>query len=96
MEVNKILSADVLDIIFEGRNKEYGAYNLRKTYNKRLITSLLIVGALCLLLFIGYLVSALLEKNNENNKVVVQDVQLEDAPACRQGCGEFAGGCRKR
>jgi protein TonB len=78
MEVNKILSADVLDIIFEGRNKEYGAYDLRKTYNKRLITSLLIVGALCLLLFIGYLASALLANNDNNKKVDVQDVQLEE------------------
>jgi protein TonB len=78
MEVNKILSADVLDIIFEGRNKEYGAYNLRKTYNKRLITSLLIVGALCLLLFIGYLASALLTSKEDNKKVEVTDVKLEE------------------
>jgi protein TonB len=78
MEVNKILSADVLDIIFEGRNKEYGAYQLRKTYNKRLVTSLLIVGGLCLLLFIGYMVSSLLENNAEAKNVVVQDVQLEE------------------
>lgn len=78
MEVNKILSADVLDIIFEGRNKDYGAYELRKSYNKRLITSLLIVGALCLLMFIGYLVSSLLETKTETNKVIVQDVQLEE------------------
>jgi protein TonB len=78
MEVNKILSADVLDIIFEGRNKEYGAYDLRKTYNKRLITSLLVVGALCLLLFIGYLVSALLADRDNAKNVVVQDVQLEE------------------
>ena len=41
MEANKILQADVLDIIFEGRNKEYGAYDLRKTYNRRLITALI-------------------------------------------------------
>ncbi len=41
MEINKILSADVLDIIFEGRNKDYGAYQLRKTYNKRLMTALI-------------------------------------------------------
>ena len=78
MEVNKILSADVLDIIFEGRNKEYGAYELRKSYNRRLITSLLIVGALCLLLFVGYLVSALLEDKSAAKEVVVQDVQLEE------------------
>jgi protein TonB len=78
MEVNKILSADVLDIIFEGRNKEYGAYQLRKTYNKRLVTSLLIVGGLCLLLFVGYLVSSLLDNSAEAKNVVVQDVQLEE------------------
>ena len=30
MEQGKILTADVLDIIFEGRNKDYGAYDLRK------------------------------------------------------------------
>ena len=76
MEVNKILSADVLDIIFEGRNKEYGAYELRKSYNKRLFTSLIIVGAICLLLFVGYFVSALLEDNTAKKEVVVQDVQL--------------------
>ena len=26
MEANKILSADILDLVFEDRNKEYGAY----------------------------------------------------------------------
>jgi protein TonB len=40
MEANKIADADLLDIIFEGRNKEYGAYDLRKTYNQRLMRSL--------------------------------------------------------
>jgi protein TonB len=78
MEVNKILSADVLDIIFEGRNKEYGAYELRKSYNKRLVTSLLIVGALCLLLFLGYIISSIMENKADAKNVVVQDVQLEE------------------
>ncbi len=36
MEVNKIINADFLDILFDGRNKEYGAYELRKTYNRRI------------------------------------------------------------
>jgi protein TonB len=78
MEANKILSADVLDIIFEGRNKDYGAYELRKSYNKRLVTSLLVVAAICLLLFIGYIVSSLLADNGDKKAVVVQDVQLEE------------------
>ena len=36
MNKNIILKTDVLDIIFEKRNKSYGAYNLRKFYPNRL------------------------------------------------------------
>ena len=38
MTNKEILQADMLDILFEHRNKIYGAYALRKQYNKRLIT----------------------------------------------------------
>lgn len=78
MEVNKIMSADILDIIFEGRNKEYGAYELRKTYNKRLTVSLVTMAALCLLLFGGYLLSNFIGDNDKNKAMNVQDVQLEE------------------
>ena len=36
MRTEQILSADVLDIVFENRNKNYGAYDLRKFYANRL------------------------------------------------------------
>jgi periplasmic protein TonB len=78
MEVNKILNADVLDIIFDGRNKEYGAYDLRKTYNKRLAIALISLGALILLLFVGYVLAGVIGNNNNKKEMVVQDVQLED------------------
>ncbi len=42
MEAQSILTAPVLDILFEGRNKAYGAYTLRKEYNRRLATALII------------------------------------------------------
>lgn len=35
MDQKKILQADYLDIIFDNRNKAYGGYELRKTYNRR-------------------------------------------------------------
>jgi protein TonB len=54
MEISKILSADVLDIIFEGKNKEYGAYDLRKTYARRLSLSISVMVALVLLLWAGF------------------------------------------
>ena len=40
MKPELILRADILDIIFEHRNKEYGAYALRKEYNGRMKKSI--------------------------------------------------------
>jgi periplasmic protein TonB len=40
MDSELIMKSDVLDILFEKRNKEYGAYMLRKFYNNRLIKSI--------------------------------------------------------
>jgi protein TonB len=77
MDVNKILNADVLDIIFEGRNKEYGAYDLRKTYNKRMVKAIGGTAIVIALLFIGFLVSNL-NTGGPKKAIVVQDVQLED------------------
>ncbi len=42
MTGQQILTADLLDILFENRNKNYGAYELRRSYNYRLMLSLLI------------------------------------------------------
>ncbi len=50
MKPNTILHTDLLDIIFENRNKDYGAYALRKSYNKRLQISLLGMLGVCFLL----------------------------------------------
>ncbi len=43
MNKETILKSDVLDILFDKRNKAYGAYNLRKFYNNRLIKSLAVM-----------------------------------------------------
>ncbi len=77
MDVNKILSADLLDIIFDGRNKEYGAYELRKGYNKRLLIALIAMAVLSALIFI----SAIVAENVKEKKLVmanVDDVQLTE------------------
>jgi protein TonB len=55
MEVNKILSSDLLDILFDGRNKDYGAYNLRRGYNKSMIKAMGIMVCSVLVLVTGYL-----------------------------------------
>lgn len=40
MKPDVILRSNFLDILFENRNKDYGAYDIRKNYNKRLIQAL--------------------------------------------------------
>ncbi len=78
MEVNKILTADILDLIFEGKNKEYGAYELRKTYNKRMTISIIGMLALVALMFLGYFIANRVESDKDKEVMVVQDVQLEE------------------
>lgn len=82
MEANKILSADVLDIIFDGKNKDYGAYELRKTYNRRITRALIITGSVALLaLLISILSSTLKEKGDKKlkmNEMTIQDVKQEE------------------
>ncbi|MEO6233409.1 MAG: energy transducer TonB [Ferruginibacter sp.] len=84
MEINKILNADILDIIFDGRNKQYGAYELRKTYNKRLTKSILFTVALVLFAFIGTVVSSMISKNAPEEMEVLDtqmaEVKKNDAP----------------
>lgn len=53
MDTNKILSADLLDILFDNRNKAYGAYELRKTYSQRITKSLVFTGIFTSLIFAG-------------------------------------------
>ena len=77
MDANKILSADFLDILFDGKNKEYGAYELRKNYTKRLTTALLITAGVALLIFIAVIVGRTVASNSAN-KVKVQDVTLSE------------------
>lgn len=50
MELRSILSADHLDIIFDGRNKNYGGYELRKNYSRRAMRSITVVLSTALLL----------------------------------------------
>jgi protein TonB len=45
-----ILQSDLLDILFENRNKAYGAYAIRKQYRARLAKAIISIAALALLL----------------------------------------------
>jgi protein TonB len=77
MEANKILSADILDLVFEDRNKDYGAYDLRKTYNKRIIMALVITASIALLALLGSVLASTL-KPKDDNKPVIKEVTIQD------------------
>ena len=79
MDTNKILSADFLDIIFDDRNKEYGAYELRKTYQNRVTKSLVFTGLFVLLTFTGVVLANKLSPK-EKSELFIRAVTLVDIP----------------
>jgi len=60
MDINKILNSDYIDIIFDGRNKLYGSYELRKQYPVRAKKAAGIVLAIMFLLLVIPLVIRLI------------------------------------
>lgn len=81
MEANKILSADVLDIIFDGKNKEYGAYQLRKAYSKTLTKALIITGTALLLVLVGTIFANIVDKNRDKKDFNVVDTEMAEIKA---------------
>jgi periplasmic protein TonB len=81
MEANKILSADILDLVFEDRNKDYGAYQLRKTYNKRILKALGITASVALLALLGSFIASKIDTGPPKldiKEVTIQDIKQEE------------------
>jgi len=83
MQTNAILSAPLIDLIFDGRNKAYGAYELRKTYASRMTKALLIT---CLLTVLLVSMSFFSKGNRDNRQQVriVPGVELSDLPDVKE------------
>jgi periplasmic protein TonB len=80
MTNNDIMRRDILDIVFENRNKSYGAYTLRKEYDKRMLTALG-AGMSVVLLFVfisqfGGNKAAAVPVVKENKEMVVREVKM--------------------
>jgi protein TonB len=74
MESSTILTADVLDILFEGRNKDYGAYDLRRNYRKRLTLSITVMLSIICMLFIGFAFAG--KKTKLDPVFMTKDIEL--------------------
>ncbi|MEY4629135.1 MAG: hypothetical protein RLZZ595_1461, partial [Bacteroidota bacterium] len=77
MDANKILSTQLIDLIFEGRNKSYGAYELRTGYNKRLRNALFITVGVALLILLASFIPSLSD-GSKKGQVLIKEVQLEE------------------
>lgn len=75
MRIDQILSADTLDILFDNRNKAYGAYDLRKFYKDRLIKSMAIT------FLAAGLVAVFVFSAKNKEMLVFDDLIKETAPA---------------
>jgi protein TonB len=69
------------ELVFANRNREYGAYQLRRKYEKRVINALLIaIGAVALAVAIPIIVNLISKANFGNNTKVIEDVTLMEPP----------------
>ncbi|WP_299709059.1 energy transducer TonB [uncultured Pontibacter sp.] len=82
METSKLEKASLDDIVFEGRNRAYGAYLLRQLYNKHVSTAALIAISVFALLISIPLVAKLIEGEEEVVPVerIVTEVELAPPP----------------
>lgn len=81
MDINKILNSDYLDILFEGRNKNYGGYELRKKYPNRMRNAL-IIGLSIIAMIIAYPIIASLIPHRAVEKPIanLKEVTLAEPP----------------
>lgn len=65
---------DILDILFANRNKSYGAYELRMSYNRRMKIALSLMFIVCLLFTVG---SILAKNKSDKNAIVYVGPEIE-------------------
>jgi protein TonB len=57
MNARTIINADFLDILFDGRNKDYGAYELRRSEERRVRNAIIGTASIALVIIGGYVLS---------------------------------------
>jgi protein TonB len=77
MEAHQILQSRFLDILFEGKNKLYGAYDLRNTYNQRITKSLLATLVFISVLAVSFIISKKFTKEKKFVKIDTPETILQ-------------------
>lgn len=80
MNATNIYTNDFLDILFEGRNKDYGAYDLRRSQDKRLRNAIIGTATLALVVIGGYVVNNNLKAADMHTRITVPDDHIVIPP----------------
>lgn len=75
METTKLLNSEFLDILFDDRNKDYGAYDLRRKYDKRVRNAVMGMSAIVVVIIGGYLISTnLIASDKTNDRSIITEI----------------------
>jgi len=78
---NDPVNRDRADLVFENRNKEYGAYQIRRNYEKQVVIALLTaVSAIALAVIIPVIISYLSHVNFGKKDKMVEEITLAEPP----------------
>jgi periplasmic protein TonB len=81
MDINKILKSDYLDILFEGRNKNYGGYELRKKYPQRMRNAgIIVIGMVGLIVGGSFVAKAIKGAADKKEVAILKEVTLAEPP----------------
>ncbi|MDQ6905123.1 MAG: energy transducer TonB [Bacteroidota bacterium] len=78
MNQQTILQSNLLDIIFENRNKNYGAYELRVSYNRRMSVALISTTVTCIILCLLFITNTAKVLGKEKNIFVIPDKTITE------------------
>jgi protein TonB len=78
MKKHRKINPDFDDLVFNGRNKEYGAYILRRNYNRTLLVSLLIGIIITVTAIIAPYLSAKALENRQNRVERKVEIKMEN------------------
>jgi len=82
MNTNNIYTEDFLDILFDGRNKDYGAYDLRRSQDRRVRNAIIGTASIALVVIGGYVLSnnlvAASMPDRKVDKIVLKTIEMPE------------------
>ena len=79
---NNAVNRERAELVFENRNKEYGAYEIRKNYEKQVIRAFLFtMGAIFLAVAIPVIINLISNLDLSKKNVVSEEISLAEPPS---------------